>query len=140
MPTFTSKTTNRALWTAQAVLAALFLFAGGMKLVMPIEKMQGPIALPGMFLRFIGIVEILGALGLVLPGLFRTHQMLTPLAACGLVGIMTGATVLTAMGMGVLPSLFPLVVGLVALTIAYGRRGAHRSSTDAVSGLRAEHT
>src|ERR1700712_3306808 len=121
MPTMTPKATNRALGTAQALLACLFLFAGGMKLVMPIEAMQGPIALPGLFLRFIGVVEVLGALGLVLPGLFRIHQKLTPLAACGLVGVMTGATVLTAMGMGVLPSLFPFVVGLIALWIAYGR-------------------
>jgi hypothetical protein len=121
MPTITPKATNRALWTAQALLAALFLFAGGMKLVMPIAAMQGPIALPGLFLRFIGVVEVLGALGLVLPGLFRIHQQLTPLAACGLVGIMAGATVLTVMGMGVLPSLVPFVVGLVALSIAFGR-------------------
>ena len=122
MPTFTPRAINRGLWTAQALLAALFLFAGGTKLVMPIEAMQGPIALPGIFLRFIGVVEILGALGLVLPGLFRIHQVLTPLAACGLVGVMTGATVLTALGMGVLPALFPFIVGLVAVSIAYGRR------------------
>ena len=125
MPTITPKVTNRALWTAQGILAALFLFAGGMKLVMPIAAMQGPIALPGLFLRFIGVVEILGALGLVLPGLFRRHQALTSLAACGLVGVMTGATVLTAMGMGVLPSLFPFVVGLIALSVAFGRRTSH---------------
>ena len=127
MPTITPKATNRALWTAQALLAALFLFAGVMKLVMPIASMQGPIALPGLFLRFIGVVEVLGALGLVLPGLFRTHQRLTPLAACGLVGVMTGATVLTAMGMGVLLALFPLVVGLIALSIVYGRGVAGRA-------------
>lgn len=126
MPTITPKATNRALWTAQTLLALLFLFAGGMKLVMPIEAMQGPIPLPGLFLRFIGVLEVLGALGLVLPGLFRIHQTLTPLAACGLVGVMTGATVLTAMGMGALPALFPFVVGLIALAITYGRGGAAR--------------
>ncbi len=126
MPIITPKATNRALWTAQTLLAALFLFAGGTKLVMPIEAMQGPIALPGLFLRFIGVIEVLGALGLVLPGLFRIHQTLTPLAACGLVGVMAGATVLTAMGMGVLPALFPFVVGLIAVAIAYGRGGVAR--------------
>jgi hypothetical protein len=57
----------------------------------------------------------------VLPGLFRIHQKLTPLAACGLVGVMTGATVLTIMGMGVLPSLLPFGVGLIALSIVFGR-------------------
>jgi uncharacterized membrane protein HdeD (DUF308 family) len=129
MPTITPKATNRALWTAQALLAALFLFAGIMKLVTPIAAMQGPIALPGLFLRFIGVVEVLGALGLVLPGLFRMHQTLTPLAACGLVGVMTGATVLTVMGMGVLPSLFPFAVGLIALSIAFGRDARARVRT-----------
>ena len=127
MPTITPKATNRALWTAQALLAALFLFAGVMKLVMPIASMQGPIALPGLFLRFIGVVEVLGALGLVLPGLFRIQQRLTPLAACGLVGVMTGATVLTAMGMGVLLALIPFVVGLIALSIAFGRSATTRT-------------
>ena len=117
----TPKTANRLLWTAQVTLAALFLFAGSMKLVMPLAAMEGPIALPGLFIRFIGVVEVLGALGLVLPGLLRIRPQLTPLAACGLVGVMTGATVLTARGMGALPSLFPLFVGLVALSIAFGR-------------------
>ncbi len=126
MPSVTPKSANRLLWTAQIVLAALFLFAGVSKLVMPLDAMQGPIALPGLFIRFIGTVETLGALGLVLPGLFRIAQLLTPLAACGLVGVMTGATVLTILGMGVLPSLVPFVVGLIALSIFYGRGVAPR--------------
>jgi hypothetical protein len=126
MPTLAPKTANRLLWTVQILLTALFLFAGGMKLVMPLSALQGPIALPGFFIRFIGVVEVLGALGLVLPGLLRIRPQLTPLAACGLVGVMTGATVLTAIGMGVLPSLFPFAVGLVALAIVRGRSGAAR--------------
>jgi small-conductance mechanosensitive channel len=129
MPTITPKAVNRALWTAQGLLAALFLFAGVMKLVMPIAAMQGPIELPGLFLRLIGVLEILGALGLVLPGLFRRHETLTPLAACGLVGVMAGATVLTVMGMGVVPALLPFVVGLIALSIAVGRRATPRART-----------
>jgi uncharacterized membrane protein YphA (DoxX/SURF4 family) len=60
-----------ALWVVQVALAALFLFAGGMKLVLPLEKMAGPPALPGALLRFIGVAEVCGALGLVLPGLLR---------------------------------------------------------------------
>jgi uncharacterized membrane protein YphA (DoxX/SURF4 family) len=116
-----SKNANRALWTAQILLALLFLFAGTMKFVLPVEKMQGPIALPLAFIRFIGTAEILGAIGLILPGLFRIRTALTPLAAAGLVVIMTGATVLTIAGMGVAPALLPLVVGVVATTIAWGR-------------------
>ena len=60
-----------ALWIVQGLLAALFLFSGGMKLVLPLEKLMGPVPLPGLFMRFIGVAEVLGAIGLVLPGLLR---------------------------------------------------------------------
>ena len=84
---------NVALWIVQALLALLFLFAGGMKLVMPIEELtkQMPLALPGWFIRFIGVVEVLGALGLILPWLTGIRPGLTPLAAAGLVILMAGA-------------------------------------------------
>ena len=75
------RATSRLLWTVQGLLAALFLFAGGMKLVTPIAALTQQIALPGLFLRFIGLVEVLGALGLILPGLLRIRPALTPLAA-----------------------------------------------------------
>jgi hypothetical protein len=73
------------LWVVQILLAGLFLFAGGVKLVLPLDQMAGPIALPGWFLRFLGVMEILGALGLILPGLLRIKRELTPMAAWGLV-------------------------------------------------------
>ena len=111
---------NTVLWTIQGLLAALFLFAGVMKLVLPIEAMSGPIALPGAFLRFIGVAETLGAIGLILPGLTRIRPELTPTAA-GLVIIMIGATVLTAATGSVAGALFPLIVGLLATTVAAGR-------------------
>ncbi len=119
---------NAALWIVQALLAALFLFAGGMKLVMPIEEMTKQVAMPGPFLRFIGVVEVLGAIGLILPGLLRIRPGLTPLAAVGLVIIMIGATVVTLVGGDVAPALIPLVVGLLAAFVAYGRwrLAAHR--------------
>ena len=112
------------LWTVQALLALLFLFAGSMKLIIPIEMMtaQMPIPLPGLFLRFIGIAEIAGALGLILPGLLRIRRGLTPLAAYGLIIIMIGATIITLLSDGIAPALIPLVVGLLLVTIAYGRR------------------
>src|SRR5216117_3200901 len=55
-----------ALWIVQSLLALLFFFAGGMKLVLPLEQLTGPITLPGPLLRFIGVAEVLGALGLIL--------------------------------------------------------------------------
>jgi uncharacterized membrane protein YphA (DoxX/SURF4 family) len=111
------------LWIVQGLLALIFLFAGGMKLVLPLEVMteQMPLPLPGWFLRFIAVAEVLGALGLILPGLFGIRPGLTPLAACGLVIIMIGATVLTLVGGDVASALIPLVVGLLSAFVAYGR-------------------
>jgi len=115
------KTKNVALWVVQGLLAALFLFAGVMKLVLPIEALAGPVALPGLFLRFIGTVEVLGAVGLILPGLFRIHQELTPLAAAGLVIIMAGATVITVIGGAGAGAVVPMMIGVLAATVAYAR-------------------
>src|SRR6266566_2107385 len=58
-----------ALWIVQGLLALLFLFAGSMKLILPVEMMTAQMPLPGLFLRFIGVAEVAGALGLILPGL-----------------------------------------------------------------------
>ena len=124
-----------ALWVVQGLLALLFLFTGGMKLVLPIEAMQDPVALPGLFLRCIGVAEVLGALGLILPGLLRIRPGLTPLAAAGLVIIMTGATVVTVAGGQLAPALLSVVVGLLAAFVAFGRwrlaplRGSSRAAT-----------
>ena len=112
---------NGVLWVVQGLLAALFLFAGGMKLVLPIEAMAGPVGLPGPFLRFIGVAEVLGAVGLILPGLLRIQRQLTPIAAAGLVIIMIGATVVTALPGPLAPALVPLVVGLLAALVVHGR-------------------
>jgi hypothetical protein len=117
------KTRNTLLWTVQGLLALLFLFAGISKLVMPLAAMQqGPIALPGWFLRFLGVAETLGGLGLVLPGIFRIRQSLTPLAAACLIPIMIGATAITAAAGAGLGALFPLIVGVLAFWIASARR------------------
>jgi hypothetical protein len=113
---------NRLLWTIQGLLAALFLFAGVFKLVAPGDQLaaQAPgLSVP--FLRFIATVEVLGALGLILPGALRIKPQLTPLAAAGLVVIMIGATVVTALRVSVPGALFPLIVGVLATTVAYGR-------------------
>lgn len=110
-----------ALWIVQGLLAALFLFAGGMKLVLPLEKMAGPMPLPGFFLRFIGVAEVLGGLGLILPGLLRIRTGLTPLAAVGLAIIMTGATVVTLVTGDFRSAPIPAMVGLLATFVAYAR-------------------
>ena len=89
---------------------------------MSVEAMQqGPVQLPGAFLRFIGVAELLGGLGLVLPGIFKVHRHLTPLAAAGLVIIMIGASVLTAStGIG---AMFPAFVGVLAAAVCKYRGG-----------------
>jgi hypothetical protein len=112
---------NIALWVVQGLVALMFLFAGGMKLVLPLEALKGPVELPGLFLRFIGVAEVMGALGLILPGIFRIRQALTPLAAAGLVIIMTGATVITVVAMSAAQALVPLTIGLLSAGIAFGR-------------------
>jgi len=112
---------NVALWIVQVLLAALFLFAGGMKFVLPIEEMTKDIAMPGLFLRFIGVCEVLGAFGLVLPWLLRIRPGLTPLAAAGLVIIMIGAIVTTLASGEIATALMPLVVGILCAFVAYGR-------------------
>ena len=110
-----------ALWVIQGALALLFLFAGGMKLVLPIAPMAKQAGLPGGFLRFIGVVEVLGGIGMVLPGIARIRTGLTPLAASGLVIIMIGATWITIARVSLVSALIPFVVGLLAALIAYGR-------------------
>ena len=123
---------NVALWVVQAVLALVFLFAGATKLILSMETltaMSSPnqIALPGLFIRFIGVAEVLGAVGLILPRLLRIRPGLTPLAAAGLVIIMIGATSLTLAGGDIAPALIPLIVGLLAGFVAYGRSNAQDS-------------
>ena len=128
---------NIALWIIQGLLALLFIFAGGMKLVLPIEEMTKDIALPGLFLRFIGVAELLGGLGLVLPGLTGIRTQLTPLAAAGLVIIMIGAVVISFQTGGFASALIPLIVGVLLAFVAYGRSRLlpHRGSAQA-SALR----
>ena len=113
------------LWILQVLLALLFIWSGRLKLVAPAEKLAGPpgsVVLPILFLRFIGLAELLGGIGLILPGLLRIKPGLTSLAAAGLVIIMIGAVVVTLMGSGGAGlAVIPAVVGLLAAFIAYGR-------------------
>ncbi|MGC2331590.1 MAG: DoxX family protein [Candidatus Acidiferrales bacterium] len=112
---------NVLLWVIQVLLALLFLFAGGVKLVIPLAAMAKQIGLPAWFLRFIAVCEVMGALGLLLPGITRIRTGLTSLAASGLVIIMAGATWISAAKVSGRSALFPLVVGLFAAFVAYAR-------------------
>jgi hypothetical protein len=127
---------TRALWIVQSLLALLFVFAGSMKLVAPIDDLVAQTSLPGLFIRFVGLAELLGGLGLILPGLLRIRPSLTPLAALELVHVMLGACVLSlAAGGDPILAVVPLGVGLLAGFVAYGRwrlaphgsRSSHRT-------------
>ena len=114
---------NRTLWVLQILLAALFLFSGAAKFFTPAEQMtQG---MPGWmsiaFLHFIGVCEMLGGIGLILPGLLHIKPGLTPLAAACLTIIVIGATVVTVMAGMMATALIPLVTSVLAAFVAYGR-------------------
>jgi len=120
-----SKALHIALWVAQLLLAAAFGFAGVLKSTMPIDelaaKMVWPGAIPPALVRFIGVSELAGALGLVLPAATRIKPVLTPIAAVGLIVVMV-----LAAGFHVLRGeLFALPVnfGFAALAafVAWGR-------------------
>ena len=117
---------NKALWVIQVLVGLLFTFAGGSKLVMGADQLQQMQAGQAVtfslgFLRFIGVCELLGGLGLILPGLLRIRPGLTPLAAAGLIVIMIGATVVTLKNGMAGAAAIPAVVGLLCAFIAYAR-------------------
>jgi hypothetical protein len=125
-----TRKSNAILWSVQGLLAALFLFAGGVKLIVPIETLTAgaPVALPGFFLKFIGACEVAGALGLLLPGILRIRKALTPLAAVGLAAIMSGATTITIEGGQAVGAVVPFAVGLLAVLVVRGRSSWARSA------------
>ena len=120
---------NKLLWTLQILLAALYLFAGGFKVVASAAAMAagGPSPLPIWFLRLVGVLECLGALGLILPGLTGIGRGLTPLAAACLFVIMVGA-VITSIPLGAATLILPAVAGVLDLIVAAGRRDWARAT------------
>ena len=117
---------NILLWIIQALLALLFLFAGITKLVIPADVLManappGSTEFPALFMKFIGLIETLGGLGLILPGIFHKRTELTPLAAAGLVIVMIGAVAISVKDHGIAAGVIPLVTGLLCAFVAYGR-------------------
>ena len=88
---------NIALWIVQILLALAFLLAGTMKVTRPIEELAKRMGWVNDFkpqtVRLVGTLEILGAVGLILPALTNILPWLTPLAAAGLVLTMIGAMI-----------------------------------------------
>lgn len=117
-----SRKLNVTLWIIQSLLAALFVLAGGMKLIMPLGALEQQAHMPGLFLKFIGLCEVLGAFGLILPGVFRIRTGLISLAALGLVIIMIGATVITMATASAPMAIMPFAVGVFSALVVYGRR------------------
>ena len=118
-----SRKLSIALWSLQGLLAVVFLASGSMKLLMADDLLAAQSPLPIVVLRFIGICEVSGALGLLLPGLLRIRPSLTALAAACLVVLMICATILTPILIAPDPvmTLLPAVVGSLAAIVAYGR-------------------
>jgi hypothetical protein len=128
---------NKLLWTAQIFLALFFAGASGApKLLLPVEQLPMPIALPQGFVWFVGTCEVLGALGLILPGLTRVQPRLTVLAAACLTALTVCACVYQILGGQPMNGVFALVIGAIAASVAYGRTRSplrSRSTTAAVA-------
>ena len=116
---------NIVLWIVQILLAAAFAFFGFTKLSQPIDALAGMMpwvtAVPALLVRFMGVAEIAGALGMVLPGLTKIQPKLTAWAAVGLVTIMILALVfhITRGEFGNIG--FNVILGLLAAFVAWGR-------------------
>ncbi len=118
-------------WVLHGALMLLFLFAGWGKLVMTPEQMAGPVNFPVWFLRFIGVCEILGGLGLLLPIATGIKPVLTRLATFGLVIIMTGATATTLIGEPKSLAALPFVV---LCLVVYAARLQQRTGVVGTAG------
>ncbi|WP_271856020.1 DoxX family protein [Patiriisocius marinus] len=120
-----NKAINIVLWIAQGLLAVMFIMAGIMKATQPVEALAESLpwvtSTPLGLVRFIGISELLGGLGLLIPSIFRFKPMLTVWAALGLALIMVLAAGFHATR-GEFPNIGMNVVLIgIALFIVWGR-------------------
>ena len=117
---------NRALWAGQVLLAVAFLAAGGLKLATPASDLDASMPeFPAGFGKLIGTLEVAGAIGVVAPAATGILPVLTPAAAGGLGVIMAGAAFTHLVRAEYLPTLTPLVLLVVAVTVLYGRLKLH---------------
>jgi uncharacterized membrane protein len=118
---------NLILWIIAGLLAAVFLVAGANKLFISREKLAkapgGGWALDfsASFVKALGAVEILGAIGLILPALLDIAPILVPLAAVGLALIMVGAVIVTFRRHEFKHVLLNLTYLALAAFVAWGR-------------------
>ena len=114
---------NITLWIIQSVVALFFLRAGSMKAFQPMDKLIARIpamkSLPPALIRFIGVCELAGAAGLILPSVTRILPWMTVAAGSGLVALMGCAAVYHVQRREV--PLLPTAILLVALFITVGR-------------------
>lgn len=120
-----SKRIHIALWVAQGLFAALFIMAGAVKVFQPIDELVTSLdwvtSVPLEMVRLIGIAEVLGGLGLLLPALLRIKPALTVWAALGLVVVMLSAAVFHASRGEYLGICVCLLMAATAGFIAWGR-------------------
>jgi hypothetical protein len=110
------------LWVLQVFLGLFMAVASGLpKLIIPVEQLPMPIRIPGPLLVFIGLAEIAGGLGLILPGLVKIRPGLTPLAAAGLSLIAIGGMVYQLMAGEPGNAVFALVIAGLCAFVGYGR-------------------
>ena len=120
---------NAVLWVVQGVLAAMFLIAGVMKATQPKDKLLKQLPWVEDFsagtVRFIGVMELLGAIGLILPALTGVAVVLTPLAATGLAVLMLLAVLTHIRRREPGAVVFTAVLMLAAVVVAWGRFGPY---------------
>lgn len=121
---------NIALWVVAGLLALAFLAAGLMKLTRPREKLAASgLAWTEDFsdgaVKGIGALELLAAIGLILPAALGIAPVLTPLAALGLVATMIGAAVVHARRKEMQAIPINVVLLLLAAFVAWGRFGPY---------------
>lgn len=114
---------NVVLWILQVLLAAAFLAHGWLFLAPPPEiAVQKNASLPRWFQLFLGVAEILAAVGLTLPGLTRIQPWLVSWAAAGIMIVMVSATILHVVRNEISSAAITLVLLAIATFVAYARR------------------
>ena len=121
---------NILLWVVAGLLALAFLGAGGMKLATPRAGLQEKMAWVEDYsdnaVKGIGLVEVLGAIGLIVPAATGIAPVLVAWAALGLAAVMAGAVVVhLKRGEGIAAAVPSIVLGLLSLLVAWGRFGAY---------------